>query len=69
MHEAVAMNIIHHKNQRSELESYIFCEKGFQPIDYTILRIAIADNGKKIVPAELGKPKEIVICRNDDDLQ
>lgn len=69
MHEAVAMNIIHHKNQRSELESYIFCEKGFQPIDYTILRIAIADNGKKIVPAELGKPKEIVICRNDDDIQ
>ncbi|MGI6758905.1 MAG: DNA topoisomerase IV subunit A [Bacilli bacterium] len=67
MPEVVSMNVIHHKNAKSDLESYVFCEKGFIPIDYTILRIAIADNGKKIVPAELGRPKEIVICRNDDD--
>lgn len=68
MHELVSMNVIHHKNAKSDLESYVFCEKGYEPIDYTILRIAIADNGKKIVPAELGRPKEIVICRNNEDL-
>lgn len=68
MHELVAMNVIHHKNAKSDLDSYVFGEKGYTPIDYTILRIAIADNGKKIVPAELGRPKEIVICRNDEDL-
>ena len=68
MHEAVALNVIHHKNANSDLESYIFAEKGFVPLDYTILRIAIADNGRKTVPSELGSPTEIVIQRNNADL-
>ncbi len=68
MHEAVALNVIHHKNANSDLESYIFAEKGFVPLDYTILRIAIADNGRKTVPTELGSPTEIVIQRNNADL-
>ena len=69
MHEAVALNVIHHKNANSDLESYIFAEKGFVPLDYTILRIAIADNGRKTVPTELGSPTEIVIQRNNADLE
>ena len=68
MHEAIDMDIIHYGNNNSDLASYIFCEKGYVPIDYTILRTAIADNGKKMVSTEKGKPNEIVICRNDLDL-
>lgn len=68
MHEAIDMDIIHYGNNNSDLASYIFCEKGYVPIDYTILRTAIADNGKKMVSTEKGKPSEIVICRNDLDL-
>ncbi len=68
MHEAVTLNVIHHKNANSDLESYIFAEKGFVPLDYTILRIAIADNGRKTVPSELGSPTEIIIQRNNSDL-
>ena len=68
MHEAVALNVIHHKNANSDLESYIFAEKGYVPLDYTILRIAIADNGRKTVPSELGSPTEFVIRRNNLDL-
>lgn len=68
MHEAVAMDVIHHKNANSDLESYIYCEKGYVPIDYTILRIAIAENGRKMVPNEKGKPLEIVIRRDNNDL-
>jgi topoisomerase-4 subunit A len=68
MHEAVALNVIHYPNTNSNLASYIFCDNGHMEIDYTILRTAIADNGKKMVSTELGKPNEIVICRNDTDL-
>ncbi len=69
MHEAIDLEVIHGKNANSELASYIFCDKGYVEIDYTQLRIAIADNGKKFVPNEKGKPIEIVICRNDNDLE
>lgn len=69
MHEAVAIDVIHHKNANSDLDSYIYCEKGYIPIDYTILRIAIAENGRKMVPTEKGKPLEIVIRRNNNDLE
>ena len=48
---------------------YIYCQKGVVPIDYTILRTAIADNGKKLVKEDLGRPESIVICHNDDDRQ
>lgn len=68
MHEAVALNVIKAANTNSSLASYIFCEKGYELIDYTLLRKAIADNGMKMAGSELGKPREIVICRNDDDL-
>ncbi|HRS30151.1 MAG TPA: DNA topoisomerase IV subunit A [Bacilli bacterium] len=69
MHEAVSMDVIHHKNANSDLESYIYCENGYVPIDYTILRIAIAENGRKMVPTEKGKPLEIVIQRNNYDIE
>ena len=46
-----------------------FCEKGYVEIDYTLLRTAIADNGKKFVSNNNGKPYEIVICRNGNDLE
>lgn len=69
MHEAIDLEVIHAKNANSDLASYVFCEKGFVEIDYTILRTAIADNGKKFVTNDLGKPSEIVICRNDADLE
>lgn len=68
MHEAVALNVIHYPNTNSNLASYIFCDNGHVEIDYTVLRTAIADNGKKMVSSDLGKPFEIVICRNDSDL-
>jgi len=69
MHEAVTMDVIHHKNANSDLESYIYCENGYVPIDYTVLRIAIAENGRKMVPTEKGKPLEIVIQRNNYDIE
>lgn len=68
MHEAIGLDVIHSKNTNSDLASYIFCDKGFVPIDYTVLRKAIADNGMKMASPNLGKPSEIVICRNDYDL-
>lgn len=69
MHEAVTMDVIHHKNANSDLESYIYCEEGYVPIDYTILRIAIAENGRKMVPSDKGKPLDIVIQRNNFDIE
>ena len=69
MHEAIDLEVIHGKNANSDLASYIFCEKGYVEIDYTLLRTAIADNGKKFVSNTNGKPYEIVICRNDNDLE
>ena len=69
MHEAIDLEVIHAKNANSDLASYVFCEKGFVEIDYTVLRTAIADNGKKFVTNDLGNPSEIVICRNDADLE
>ena len=68
MHEAVHLDVIHQGNTNSDLASYIACEKGLVEIDYTILRTAIADNGKKMVKDEKGKPLNIVICRNQNDL-
>ena len=68
MHEGKHLEVIHYKNAGSELQSYIFCSKGYVDIDYTILRTAIADNGKKMVKEDLGQPIEIVICHNDLDL-
>ena len=69
MHEAIDLEVIHAKNANSDLASYVFCENGFVEIDYTVLRTAIADNGKKFVSNSNGKPNEIVICRNDNDLE
>lgn len=69
MHEAIDLEVIHAKNANSDLASYIFCEKDYVEIDYTLLRTAIADNGKKFVPNNNGKPYEIVICRNGFDLE
>ena len=69
MHEAIDLEVIHAKNANGDLASYIFCENGFVEIDYTLLRTAIADNGKKFVSNSDGKPEEIVICRNDYDLE
>ena len=69
MHEAVHLDVIHHGNTNSDLASYIACDKGLVEIDYTILRTAIADNGKKMVKDEKGKPLNIVICRNQNDLE
>lgn len=69
MHEAIDMNVIHYGNNKSDLASYIFCDDGFVPIDYTVLRTAIADNGKKMISSPKSKPYEITICRNDLDLE
>ncbi len=69
MHEAIDLEVIHGKNANSDLASYIFCDKNYVEIDYTILRTAIADNGKKFTGPSDGKPNEIVICRNDNDLE
>jgi len=68
MHEGLTLDVIHSRNANSDLAIYIRCEKEFVPIDYTILRKAIADNGMKMVNAQSGKPLDLVICRNDLDL-
>ncbi len=68
MHEAVHLEVIHYKNANSNLAMYVFADNGYIPIDYTVLRIAIADNGRKMVPSELGRPHEIVICHDDNDI-
>ena len=67
-HEGICLDVIHAKNTNSDLASYIACEKEFVSIDYTILRKAISDNGMKLAPTSAGKPRTIVICRNNYDL-
>lgn len=69
MHEGISLDVIHAKNTNSDLASYIACEKEFVSIEYTILRKAISDNGMKLAPTSAGKPKSIVICRNNYDLE
>lgn len=69
-HEAVTFDIIHRRNANSDLDSYIFCEKGFIPLDYAVFRTATADNGKKILETTtIGKPLELVISRNNVDFE
>lgn len=68
MHSAIHMDVIHGVNAKSSLACWIFCNEGKVDIDYTILRIAIADNGKRFVTDDKMKPDRIVISRNDNDL-
>lgn len=69
LHEAVDMNVIHSKNANSSVDNYIVTEKGNVVIDYTVLRIAIADNGRKMVPQDMGAPEYLVIYKNNYDLE
>ena len=68
MHNAINMDVIHGVNAKSSLACWIFCNDGKVDIDYTVLRIAIADNGKRFVTYDKMKPERIVISRNDNDL-
>lgn len=68
MHEAINMDVIHAANTKSSLALWIYGQNGHVDIDYTILRIAIADNGKKMCNAEELKPDRLVISRNDFDV-
>ena len=68
MHSAIHMDVIHGVNAKSSLACWIFCNEGKVDIDYTVLRIAIADNGKRFVNDDKMKPERIVISRNDNDL-
>ena len=68
MHSAIHMDVIHGVNAKSSLACWIFCNEGKVDIDYTVLRIAIADNGKRFVTDDKMKPERIVISRNDNDL-
>ncbi len=69
LHEAIAMDVIRHKNANSNSINYIITEKGALQIDYTVLRIAIADNGRKMVPQDMGSPLSLAICHNNNDLE
>jgi len=69
LHEAIDMNVIRHKNANSQINNYIITDKGFVLIDYTVLRIAIADNGRKMVPTDMGTPIKLSIYHNDNDLE
>ncbi len=68
MHEGLALDVVHAKNANADSAIYIRCEKEFVSIDYTILRKAIADNGMKMVTPSAGKPLDLIICRNDYDV-
>ena len=69
LHEAIAMDVIRHKNANSNSMNYIVTDKGTILIDYTVLRIAIADNGRKMVPNDMGTPLALAINRNNNDLE
>ena len=69
LHEAIAMDVIRHKNANSNSMNYIVTDKGTILIDYTVLRIAIADNGRKMVPSDMGSPITLAINRNNNDLE
>ena len=69
LHEAITMDIIRHKNANSNIVNYIVTEKGTLAIDYTVLRIAIADNGRKMVPNDMGKPIALALYHNNNDLE
>ena len=68
LHEAIDMDIIHHANANSSINNYIQTDKGLVLIDYTVLRIAIADNGRKMVPQDMGQPHKLVIFHNNNEL-
>ena len=69
LHEAVALDVIHHKNANNNNDNYVITNKGAVPIDYTVLRLATSDNGRKMIPAEMGEPITFAIFRNNNDLE
>ena len=69
LHEAVALDVIHHKNANNNNDNYVITDKGAVPIDYTVLRLATSDNGRKMIPAEMGEPITFAIYHNNNDLE
>ena len=69
LHEAIDLNIIRHKNANSNIDNYILTTKGLVLIDYTVLRIAIADNGRKMVPQDMGSAIKLCMFHNNVDLE
>ena len=65
---AIDLNVIRHKNANSGITNYILTDKGYVVIDYTELRLAIADNGKKMVPNDMGNALRLCIYHNNNDL-
>ena len=69
LHEAIDLNVIRHKNANSNIDNYILTDKGLVLIDYTVLRIAIADNGRKMVPSDMGNAVKLCMYHNNVDLE
>ena len=66
---AIDLNVIRHKNANSNINNYIITDKGYVVIDYTELRFAIADNGRKMVPQDMGNALRLCIFHNFNDLE
>ena len=69
LHEAVALDVIHHKNANNNFTNYVITNKGAVPIDYTVLRLATSDNGRKMIAPENGEPITFAIYHNNNDLE
>jgi topoisomerase-4 subunit A len=60
-------DVIRKNNANLELDSYLFGTKGFTKIDFSILKNATANTGKKISINNIGIPEKLVVTRNDND--
>jgi len=65
--QVIDSKIIHRKNANLDLDCYVYGTKGFDTIDYSLLRSATALSGKKINAKDVGKPLKLLIARNNND--
>ena len=66
---ALDLEIIHNDNLNEYLETYFIGEKGLIDADFNNIKSSNPQLPKKYSLTDLGKPKELIIMRNDNDLK
>ncbi|HEY8445449.1 MAG TPA: DNA topoisomerase IV subunit A [Bacilli bacterium] len=67
--DVIYADIIHHEKANRNLDCYIMGTDGYIPIDYSELKGATANTGKKISSTKIGDPIKLLITRNNDDFK
>ncbi|MDY0064472.1 MAG: DNA topoisomerase IV subunit A [Bacilli bacterium] len=65
----VDADIIHKANANIDLDCYLGGTKGFQKIEFALLKNATAQSGKKIAITNIGTPQKFLIARNNNDIE